>query len=213
MEIWKKEDWGNILLKKIDNGKDFWCLIDELIEDETNNNTVTSKDIFADAFLHGIMYSFRVEETESMFYRKAHKDSLFCKGTRYLLPAVCVKDRDAIIIFWVHRRIKKMGFQRIMMDLLLKQRLNELPFFSKYKKPMDEDTESSISTLSRDSTPSYRSTKSRHSTKSRESKTSNHSKKRTDSDEYPSIETLYPPKSRLPKKRTLWETFKEWLTL
>jgi len=121
MSKWEKSDWGEIFLVSIDNGKDFWCLMEELIEEEKDKDNVTNKELFADAFRKGTMFSFEVSETESMIMRKAYNDSIFCKGTFYLLPAICIKDGDVIIILWVHKRIKKKELQKKMMKLLLEK--------------------------------------------------------------------------------------------
>jgi hypothetical protein len=105
----------DVKLEKID-ASDFWCLIEELIDDESGflNNRIT----ILEAYKHGNLYGLRVIETEEMYERGASTDEIYCENSFYLLPCFCVKEENRAIIIWTHSRVRKMGFGRKLIKLL-----------------------------------------------------------------------------------------------
>lgn len=110
------KDWGEIKLKQIDEARDFWCLIDELCDDQSgflcNRNTIL------DAFTEGNLYGLKVVETDEMYEKGTRLNKIFCKYSNYLLPCFCIKDDDTVIIIWTHTRARKLGFARRLVELL-----------------------------------------------------------------------------------------------
>jgi hypothetical protein len=113
-------DLGIPRLSKIERGEDFWRLMDELADDKSG--FVHNKTILVDAFRQGKLFGLRVEETDAMFKRQAWKDTVFCKGSYYLLPCLCIRHgvRGSYIatIIWTHSRARRKGFARTLVKLL-----------------------------------------------------------------------------------------------
>ena len=67
-------------LLQVDDPADFWCLIDELLDDKSgffhNRNTLLK------AFKDGTLYSLHIDETEEMFTSK--KETLYLSETRFI---------------------------------------------------------------------------------------------------------------------------------
>jgi len=123
------KDWGPIHLVSIYDGRDFWCLISDLCGE--NPDLIVNKEQFIEAYRKDTLYGFEVEETESMYSRKAYNDPIFCKGTckedGYLLPCLSIKERNTIQLFWVDKRVKRLGIQRELLRLLLNHEDIEFP--------------------------------------------------------------------------------------
>jgi hypothetical protein len=115
------DDWAGIVMFPIYDGKDFFTLITEI---EADSYEIQNKDILANAFRDGILYGFEVEESDSMFERKAYDDDIFCKNSHYLLPIICVKQKGIIILLWVHHRVKKLKIQKEIMTIILQDDQN-----------------------------------------------------------------------------------------
>jgi len=115
------EDWGGISLVKIDR-EDFWCLIDELIDDRSG--FLCNRTTILNAYTAGNLYGLRVVENESMRTRRASRDNIFCNDifndtkTCYLLPCFCIRESDTAIIIWTHTRARNMGFATQLVKLL-----------------------------------------------------------------------------------------------
>ena len=111
-------DWGQIYIKKELDSEDFWCLMDELYDDESG--FVYNRRIILDAYKNGNLHVLRVNETKEMYKRCARDDSLFCKNSFYLLPCFCVtnEDKTEAIIIWTHTRARRKGFARKLVELL-----------------------------------------------------------------------------------------------
>ncbi len=109
-------DWGEIKLEKINDGADFWHLIGELIDD--NSNFFINKNKIVESYKEGTLYGLRVCETDKMFERSARMDEIFCQDSWYLLPCFCVKENDVAIIIWTHSRARKNGFASKLVKLL-----------------------------------------------------------------------------------------------
>ena len=115
------DDWGDICLTKITN-ENFWCLMDELIDDKSG--FLCNRSTILDAYTNGNLYGLRVAETESMRIRSACDDSVFCtdifKGekTWYLLPCFCIRENSTAVIIWTHTRARRMGFAKELVKLL-----------------------------------------------------------------------------------------------
>jgi hypothetical protein len=120
------EDYGEIGLKQIVNGRDFWCLMDELYNDKScfthNKNTIL------EAYKDGNLFGLTVNETDKMYKRGAATDDIFCLNSFYLLPIFCVKEDNKAIIIWTHTRARKNGFAKKLVHLLnIKYAFNPLP--------------------------------------------------------------------------------------
>ena len=123
-------DYGEIVLKKINNSSDFWCLIDELCDD--NSGFLCNRTTILDAYNEGNLYGLKIIETDEMFKRGARKDIIFCDNSFYLLPTFCIIDKyidplihldltnysNKIVIIWTHTRARKMGFAKKLIELL-----------------------------------------------------------------------------------------------
>ncbi len=129
------DDWGEIKLLQI-SSDDFWCLIDELYEDDSNfcNNRST----ILEAYKNETLYGLRVSETDEMYERGARKDNIFCDHSWYLLPCFCVKENNNAIIIWTHTRARKMGFAKKLVELLqIEYAYNPLPESIEFWKKCD----------------------------------------------------------------------------
>lgn len=119
------EDWGEISLLKIDSN-DFWCLIDELYDD--NSGFRHNKSVILEAYKNGNLYGLTVKDTDSMYNRHAELYTVFCENSLYLLPCFCVKENNKAIIIWTHTRARRNGFARKLINLLnIEYAWNPLP--------------------------------------------------------------------------------------
>lgn len=109
-------DYGEILMKKIISGNDFWALFDELVDDKSG--FLYNRSIIIDAYKNGNLYGLEVTETDSMYRRCARSDSIFCFDTSYLVPCFCVIENENAIILWVHTRARRRGFGSKLVHLL-----------------------------------------------------------------------------------------------
>tara|TARA_X000001036_G_scaffold308698_1_gene287354 strand:- start:108 stop:632 length:525 start_codon:yes stop_codon:yes gene_type:complete len=120
------EDWGEIALEKIDS-RDFWRLIDELIND--NSGFYNNRSTILEAYKNGNLWGLRVNETDKMYERKVGNNAIFVKESRCLLPCFCVRDENNVaIIIWTHTRARRNGFARKLLELLkIESAWNYLP--------------------------------------------------------------------------------------
>lgn len=128
-------DYGNIELININETDDFWSLYDELVADKScfihNRNTLL------EAFKEDRLYGLRIEETDSMFKRRARQDDVFCKNASlYLLPCLCIVNNEhtKIIIIWTHTRARRRGFAKKMVEMITKQECSA-PMIPSYPLP------------------------------------------------------------------------------
>lgn len=122
-----------IQLEQITYSGDFWCLISELIDDQSG--FLFNRDSILDAFKKGNLYSLSVLETDEISKSQDRLDEIFCKDTLndlflsnynfnnilsfYLLPCFCIKNDDnCAIILWVHSRARNKGLGRKLVELL-----------------------------------------------------------------------------------------------
>ena len=110
------EDWGEITLTQIEDGNDFWCLIEELWDD--NSISIYNRRSLVEAYKTGKLYGLSVSETDAMYERGARIDDIFCDKSWYLLPCFCVKENNKAIIIWTHQRVRTMGFVKKLAELL-----------------------------------------------------------------------------------------------
>ena len=119
------EDYGELQLDQI-NSEDFWCLFDELCND--NSEFLNNRSTMVEAYKNGRLYGLRVNETEQMYKRGAIMDILFCDNTFYLLPCFCIKENNTAVIIWTHTRARHMGFAKKLVELLqIEYAYNPLP--------------------------------------------------------------------------------------
>lgn len=109
-------DYGEIQLYKIESGKDFWNLIYELIND--NSDFLNNTEAIVEEYKNGNLYSLCVEETDSMYRRGSRMDKIFCNNSFYMLPCFCVKNNDTAIIIWVHSRARMRDYGKKLVELL-----------------------------------------------------------------------------------------------
>lgn len=110
------QDWGDMKLIRISSSSDFWNLIDELTDDESE--FLYNRNDILDSYSSGNLYGLEVEETDEMYKRGAMKDKLFCKNSCYLLPCFCIKNNDTAVIIWTHSRARRNGLARRLIELL-----------------------------------------------------------------------------------------------
>ena len=108
-------DWGEIKLTKIDSD-DFWSLFDELSND--NSGFLCNRKTILQAYKDQNIYGLIVDETDKMYKRGAINDNIFCKNSCYLLPCFCIKENNKAIIIWTHKRARKNGFAKKLVELL-----------------------------------------------------------------------------------------------
>ena len=119
-------DYGITNVECIDSEQDFWCIFDELVDD--NSEFLQNRNTILDSWRKGNMFGVRIVETESMYQRGARGDTLFCADSWYLVPCFCIKDENTVIIIWTHSRARRMGFAKKMIESLeIKNTLNPLP--------------------------------------------------------------------------------------
>lgn len=120
------EDYGETYLEKIEDGRNFWDLFDELIDDISG--FLNNRNYIVDSYKEGNMYGLRVTETDSMYQRHAAMDKLFCSGSFYLLPCFIIKEKDEAFILWVHTRARNKGLGTKLVELSkIKYVYNPLP--------------------------------------------------------------------------------------
>ena len=111
-------DWGELKLVRVSHGTMFITLLDELCDDGSSfrNNA----GALADAFRDGNLYSLCYTETDSMYEQRIGDDPLFVRGFQsiYLIPCICMINKDTIEIMWVHTRARKRGFASKIVKLL-----------------------------------------------------------------------------------------------
>uniref|UniRef100_A0A6C0LM89 Uncharacterized protein n=1 Tax=viral metagenome TaxID=1070528 RepID=A0A6C0LM89_9ZZZZ len=110
------DDWGEINLTQIEDGGDFWCLMEELWDD--NSGFLHNRNVLVEAYKNGNLYGLYVSETDAMYERGARIDDIFCDKSWYLLPCFCIKEDNKAIIIWTHSRARKMGFAKKLAELL-----------------------------------------------------------------------------------------------
>jgi len=113
-------DYGELRVKLIRNGEDFWHVIDALCDDKSG--FMNNRDVIADAFINRRLYGMTVAETEEMFERRAWKDDIFCPGSWYLLPSLCIVTGNIANIIWTHSRAQRNGIAKMFIDRLGIQR-------------------------------------------------------------------------------------------
>jgi len=119
-------DWGKVQLEQIECGNDFWYLFIELIDDKSR--FLHNKSTIVEAYKNKNLYGLRVEESVSMYDRRARSDEIFCENSFYLLPCFCIKENDNAIIIWTHTRARRNGFAKKLVELLnIKYADNPLP--------------------------------------------------------------------------------------
>ena len=120
------DDWGELILKQIDSSE-FWYLIDELCDDDSD--FLNNRTYILEAYKNGNLYGLKVAETDKMYERGAKTDILFCKGSWYLLPCFCcIEDDNTAVILWTHSRARNLGFAKKLVELLhIKYAHNLLP--------------------------------------------------------------------------------------
>jgi len=113
------EDWGKIILKQI-NSDDFWCLYDELLDD--NSGFFYNRSTILEAYRDKNLYGLTVLKTDEMYERGSRMDKIFCNNefnnSFYLLPCFCIKENNKAVIIWTHTRARNMGFAKKLVELL-----------------------------------------------------------------------------------------------
>lgn len=112
----KMKDWGEIILTPIDSTSDFWCLIDELYDD--NSEFIHNRCTILKAYKEGNLYGLSVSVNNKMYDSHARMDKIFCTDSWYLLPCFCVENNYEAIMIWTHTRARKMGFAKKLVELL-----------------------------------------------------------------------------------------------
>lgn len=128
-------DYGLLFPDKIERGSDFWCLMDELKDDDSG--FLYNRGTLADAFRNGDLYGLRVTETNAMSRRRAYQDDIFCRNSFYLLPCFCVTwvekpdhidTHPAALFVWTHTRARRTGLAKTLIKGLgIECALNPLP--------------------------------------------------------------------------------------
>lgn len=105
---------NNVELIKIDRHY-FWCIIDELCDD--NSVFIYNRSEILKALINGNLYGLKMNESNPK-YQEARSESLFCQQSVYLLPCFCIAENKKAIMLWVHSRAQKRGFGSLLVKLL-----------------------------------------------------------------------------------------------
>jgi predicted DNA-binding protein YlxM (UPF0122 family) len=97
-------------VKQITESSEFWSLFDELQDDKSG--FIHNRTLLLDAFRNGHLYGLEVEETQEMFNRRSRNSPLYCRGSFYLIPCLCIKYGRTVDILWTHRRARGNGFAK-----------------------------------------------------------------------------------------------------
>lgn len=111
-----KDDYGELVPRRIEDGREFWSIIEALENDASG--FIHNKNYLVEAFKDNDLYGLYVTETDHMFRRGAGEDPIFCRYTNYLLPCMCVKHGDAIEIIWTHSCLRRKGLARALVQRL-----------------------------------------------------------------------------------------------
>lgn len=133
------DNWGKIKTKQIDNENDFWCLFDELIDD--NSGFLNNRNYILKSYKDGNLFGLRVVENDFMYENNERENKIFCKDSFYLLPCFCIKEDNDCIIIFTHTRARKNGFAKLLLiDLKIINVYKPLPeslnFWKKIKKEL-----------------------------------------------------------------------------
>jgi GNAT superfamily N-acetyltransferase len=113
------EDWGSIELHPVISSGDFFSLMDELADDESD--FLRDRNMLLDAFVDRNLYSLHVTETPAMHSRFAGADEVFCcpttATTLYMLPCFCIVEKGLLFFVWTHSRARRRGFGRLLVAL------------------------------------------------------------------------------------------------
>ena len=97
--------------EQITNGKDFWHLIDAMVDD--NCGFLHNKDLIVEAYQDKRLYGLRGDPDYH-----AKDDPIFIKGSYYLLPCFCVAHGDIADMIWTHSRARRRGLAATLVDLM-----------------------------------------------------------------------------------------------
>lgn len=110
------ENYGETQLLKIDNAHDFWCILDELKNNNINKDEGFwhNRTVITDALIKGNLFSVRIVENDFMYKHGAREDPIFSRMDNgelslYLLPCFIVIEDSKVIMLWVHPRIRRKG--------------------------------------------------------------------------------------------------------
>lgn len=126
------EHWGELVVTKIEDGSNFWCLISELTSCEEDRSSWWLECI-VEAFKNGDLFGLEVVETDAMFHNRSREHPMFSRDFHgqlsfYLLPCLCVRNGDNAVLLWTHPRARKNGFgARLVTGLGIRRASNILP--------------------------------------------------------------------------------------
>lgn len=125
----KPSDWGNIVLKHVMYGSDFWALMKELDEYENDSTICAETKIFnrnrlVEAYKFDELFTLMVEETYAMHLRQSWTDAVFCKGTRHILPCFCLKKNNSVTTVWVHPRVEHLDIEHILVQEVIRKEID-----------------------------------------------------------------------------------------
>ena len=134
------DNWGEIKKEKIEDDDDFWCLYDEIVNDDSC--FLNNREYILHSYKEGNLYGLRVDENDYMFKNKEYTNKIFCKKSFYLLPCFCIKENDKCIIIYTHTRARKNGFAKLLLkQLKIKSVYNPLvesmDFWNKIKNKLN----------------------------------------------------------------------------
>jgi len=116
-----QSDYGKFVLRPIESGSDFWCLIEALKND--NSSFINNINTIVERYKEGNLFGLSVTETDSMYTRGARADGVFCRTMHndlswYLLPCFCIRIKHTAEICWVHSKIRRLGVGKALVSLL-----------------------------------------------------------------------------------------------
>lgn len=104
-DVSKKEAKGiRTKVKQITESSEFWSLFDELQDDKSG--FLHNRTLLLDAFRNGHLYGLEVDG------RQSQNSPLYCRGSFYLIPCLCIKYGRTVDILWTHSRARGNGFAK-----------------------------------------------------------------------------------------------------
>lgn len=94
---------------QIESGKDFWSLMDEMLEDE--KRFILYRDFIVEAFREGCLFSLCANDEKKDSYAKNSE-------TENLLPCFCIVAENTCMLLWVHKRIRRKGYGTVLIQKL-----------------------------------------------------------------------------------------------
>jgi hypothetical protein len=100
---------------KITQHDDFWCLIDEL--DNDNSGFIPNRKVVLDAYIKGNLYGLEITDANRSYVMGATNNKWLCTGSVCLLPCFFITENDEVVVIWIHSRARGIGLSKKIIQL------------------------------------------------------------------------------------------------